>query len=275
MTTANESTPASGAPMIGESAVSPAGESAPRPAPDLAPAGPVATPVRPWFHVLRPAAGETSVVLRLALGLLLAGLPLGVLWWLISPRRSYQVSADGAFATVPDSEAAVGSDGWFLLLALAVAVVVAVLAWRREAQRGPLMAVGLGVGMLACGLVAWQVGMLLGPGPTAAELKQTGTIVLGPLQLRAYGVLVVGPFVAVATYLLAACFTSRDDLRRSRRTASDSAPAPLRPAGPDQSVAPGWAAADRTGSVGGAGDAQLDQGDGHRVQAADDHRLPS
>lgn len=154
---------------------------------------------------------------RLAIGLLLAGIPLGVLWWLVAPRRNYEVSADGAFAIVPESEAAVGSDGWFMLLTAVVALAAAALAWRREAHRGPLMAAGLAVGVLLCGLVTWQVGTLLGPGPSSAALQDIGAVVLGPLGLRAYGVLVVGPFLAVAGYLLAVCFAPRDDLRANNR----------------------------------------------------------
>jgi hypothetical protein len=136
-----------------------------------------------------------------------------VIWWLVAPRRSYEVSEEGAFALVPESEAAVGSDGWFMLLTGVLALAVAAVVWRRQVRRGPLILVALALGMLLCGLVTWQVGALLGPRPAAAALEQVGAVVLGPLGLRAYGALVVGPFLAVAGYVLAVCFTSRDDLR--------------------------------------------------------------
>lgn len=220
VTTGSESTPAAtetdGGPPTADA------DASARQAEPVAGPAPTAAPVTPWLHGLRPSGGEILVATRLVLVLLLAGIPLGVLWWLAAPRRSYEVSADGAFAIVPESEAAVGSDGWFLLLTAAVALVAAVVAWRREAQRGPLMAGALAVGMLLCGLVTWQVGGLLGPRPSAAELAEIGAVVLGPLGLRAYGVLVVGPFLAVAGYLLAVCFAPRDDLRAagSRRHAA-------------------------------------------------------
>ncbi|MBA2389976.1 MAG: hypothetical protein H0V67_06925 [Geodermatophilaceae bacterium] len=188
---------------------------------------PPASPVRQWSHDLRQAAGEVATSARLALVLFLAGIPVGVAWWLLAPRRAYEVTADGAFAVVPDSEAAVASDGWLLLLTGLLALVAAAVAWRQEAQRGPLMAVGLAIGMLACGLLSLLVGALLGPGPSAAALEETGAVVLGPLGLRAYGVLVVGPILAVAGYLLAVCFTPRDDLRAPGRQQAAPGDPPL------------------------------------------------
>lgn len=199
------------------STTSPYGDalSPPVPYPGMAPIGVPAVAVPPWYAALRPAAGELAMVVRLGGLLMLTGLPLGVLWWLLAPRRQYDVGVEGAFATVPESEAAVGSDGWFLLLTGVVAVLAALVSWRFLRHRGPLVTVGLAAGMLLCGLVAWFVGSLLAPGPSAAELAAVGNSVFGPLGLRARGVLVAGPFLAVAGYLLGACFTARDDLGRS------------------------------------------------------------
>ncbi len=205
----NESPSAAASAAVGKDASGPGHDEA-----QIAePAQPAAVPVRPWYHGLRPAVGEAAAAARLALLLLLAGLPVGVLWWVLAPRRAYDVAAEGAFAVVPDSEAAVGADGWFVILTGVLALAAAAVAWRREEYRGPQMAVGLAVGMLLCGLLTWQVGALLGPGPSAAALEDSGAVVLGPLGVRAYGVVVAGPFLAVAGYLLAVCFTPRDDLR--------------------------------------------------------------
>lgn len=187
---------------------------------------PPAVPVLPWSHSLRPSAGEVAAAVRVAIVLLLAGLPLAVLWWALAPRREYAVSAEGAFAVVPESEAAVGTDGWFMLLTGAVALVGAAVVWRRGLRRGPVILLGLAAGMLLCGLLAWQLGSLLAPRPSAAELADVGAVVLGPLGLRAHGVLVVGPFLAVAGYLLAVCFTPHDDLRPSRPGGSSGRDAP-------------------------------------------------
>lgn len=231
MTTGSESTPAAAETVGDPPTVDSAQHAEPVPGP-----APTADPVTPWFQGLRPSAGEILVATRLLIGLLLVGIPLGVLWWLAAPRRSYAVSAEGAFAIVPESEAAVGSDGWFMLLTAAVALVAAVVAWRREAQRGPLIAAALAVGTLLCGLVTWQVGGLLGPRPSAEELAEIGAVVLGPLGLRAYGVLVVGPFLAVSGYLLAVCFAPRDDLRTAGSRPAAHHPPPAPPAEPPPSV---------------------------------------
>ncbi|MBA3417831.1 MAG: DUF2567 domain-containing protein [Geodermatophilaceae bacterium] len=231
MTPGSESFPPAGQP-VGREATA-----APPAAVQSAAVPPGAVPAAPWHQGLRPAAGEAAAAARLALVLLLAGIPLGVLWWAVAPRREYEVAEEGAFAIVPESEAAVGSDGWFMLLTGVVALAAAAVAWRRTAQRGPLMAVGLALGMLLCGLLTWQAGALLGPRPSAAALEEIGAVVLGPLGLRAYGVLLVAPFLAVAGYLLAVCFTQRDDLRvAGTRPADAVAPDPPAAGGAPGSV---------------------------------------
>ncbi len=182
----------------------------------------------PWYSALRPATGELAAGVRLTGILLLVGLPLGVLWWLVAPRRSYRVAEEGAFAIQPDSEAAVGADGWFMLLTGVVAVLAVVVVWRYGRVRGPVVVLALALGTLLCGLFTWQVGVLLGGGPTAAALADLGAVVLGPLELGAHGALVIAPFIAVGGYLLGVCFTASDDLgradasvRRARRAEFD------------------------------------------------------
>ncbi|MBA3524755.1 MAG: hypothetical protein H0T85_09435 [Geodermatophilaceae bacterium] len=165
-----------------------------------------------WRDPLRPAPGELANSTRLATWLCLLGIPVGVLWWLVAPRRAYRVSAEGAFAVVAESEAAVGSDGWLLLMLTVVGILGGAFAWWRVRPRGPYVPVGLAVGMFGCGLLAWFVGSLLGSGPSAADLAEVGAVVLGPLGLGAGGVLIMGPFVAVAGYAIGVCFARRDDL---------------------------------------------------------------
>lgn len=220
---------------------------------------PPARPGPKWYAVLLPGAGDVAAAARLVVGLLLAGIPVGLLWLALAPRREFQVAEQGAFAVEADSEAAVAGDGWFLLLTVAVAVVAAVLAWRWRGRRGPLMPAALAVGTSLCGALAATLGAALGSGPSAAELADVGTIVQSPLQLRAYGVLVVAPFVAVVGYLVAVCFTPRDDLDRPD----------FSPPGNSDLCPPGQAPL-----VGRAADHELGQGHRDGVQAADDRGLP-
>lgn len=204
---------------------------------------PAAIPVAPWYAAVRPGPGDVPAAARLVLGLLLAGIPVGLAWLGLAPRREFLVAEQGAFAVENDSEAAVAGDGWFLLLTVAVAIGAAVVAWRWRRHRGPVMPVALAVGTALTGVVAWLTGSVLGPGPTPSELAEIGGIVRSPLELRAYGVLVVAPFVAVVGYLVAACFTPGDDL-------------------------------DRTDSVRGVADHQLGQRDGYGVQPPEEGGLP-
>jgi hypothetical protein len=90
--------------------------------------------------------------------------------------------------------------------------------------------------MIAASLVAWQVGQLLGPGPTDEQLADVGTTVTTGLQLGAVAAVAVGPFLAVLTYLVATTLASRDDLGRDDEPAG-SVPAP--PAAPHPREAEG------------------------------------
>ncbi len=202
-----------------------------------------------WAQALRSRPGEVRAAARLTLALLLTGIPIGVIWWLIAPRRAYRVAADGAFAVVGESEAAVGTDGWLMVLTAVAGLLAGSLVWWRATHRGPGLPVALAVGMALSGTVASIVGGLLGHGPSAAQLAEIGNTVYGPLVLRAQAVLVVGPFLAVSAYLLAVCFTGNDDLSRGpgsrRRGGQDPAVREPEPGPPAAALGP---VPDRPGS---------------------------
>ena len=89
-----------------------------------------------------------------------------------------------------------------------------------------MLLVALATGMLAAGVVAWQLGARLGAGPTEAELAQVGATVTTGLGLRATAALAVGPFLAVLVYLVAATYTSRQDLGRPDPVGAPRLPLP-------------------------------------------------
>jgi CHASE2 domain-containing sensor protein len=103
-------------------------------------------------------------------------------------------------------------DGVFVLVLAALGLVAGLAVWLLRRRRGPLMLAALATGMLAAGVVAWQLGQWVGPAPTDAQLDDVGTTVTTALSLGATAALAVGPFVAVVVYLLGAAFTPRDDL---------------------------------------------------------------
>lgn len=183
---------------------------------------------------MRVAHAELRSALRLVLGLAVAGIPIGLLWLALAPRRQYEVVEGGFRAVEPQSEALIGADGWLLILTGALGVVVAGLAWRFIRVRGVGIVVGLAIGMVLAAAIAWQTGELLGTGPSQAQTARLGAIVAPALQLRAIPVLVIGAFLATLTYLVLACFAVSDQLHRSRLAAvsSSSTGPPTAPTAP-------------------------------------------
>jgi hypothetical protein len=139
----------------------------------------------------------------------LAGLPVGVVWWLLAPLPQVVKRADGLYRAGEGDESSVAADGWFALAALAAGILVALVVYlrTRPGRVGPLL--GLVAGGLLGALVAWRTGALLGPGSlvsTAAGLD-VGARFQGPLDLSAYGVLLAWPLGGVITYFAVAAGT--------------------------------------------------------------------
>lgn len=192
-------------------------------------------PVPPWNAGLRIADGEVRTALRLVLGLAVAGIPVGLFWLALAPRREYEVVDGGFRAVEPQSEALIGADGWLLIITGMLGVLAAGLVWRFVRVRGVGIVLGLALGMVVAAVVAWQIGEWLGTGPSEAQLTQLGQIVIPALQLRAIPVLVIGAFLATLTYLVVVCFAASDDLQRSRLAgfSSGSTEPPTAPRGPE------------------------------------------
>ncbi|MBX7548805.1 AAA family ATPase [Streptomyces sp. NPDC004232] len=160
---------------------------------------------------LREAAGITVAV---ALG----GVLLGLLWWWLAPHvplvgdevdKSWVV-----YLKDSEGEQAIGVDGTFTLLALGLGLVsgLAVFLWRRRG--GVPAVVGLGVGALLASLLAWRLGVWLGPtSDVIAHAQQVGKGVTfpAPLKLGAKGALLAWPLAALVVHLaLTAAFGPRD-----------------------------------------------------------------
>jgi hypothetical protein len=149
-----------------------------------------------------------------ALVVLVLGVALGLLWLWLAPRVPLVRVDEGVFLKDPEGEEAIGADGTFVLLAIGFGVVTGVLAFLRSRAGGIGIIVGLAVGALLGSVLAWQLGVWLGPGSDlAASAKAAGPHKTfdGPLKLQAKGVLLVWPFIALATHLaLMGVFGHRD-----------------------------------------------------------------
>ncbi|WP_406215231.1 AAA family ATPase [Streptomyces canus] len=158
-----------------------------------------------------------SVVVTVAVAVL--GALLGVLWWWLAPHVPLvgDVDEQGSWVVYlkdTEGEQAVGVDGTFTLLALAFGFVSAlvVFLWRRRG--GVPLVVGLAVGGVLGSLLAWRVGMWLGPtSDVLAHAKAVGKGVTfsAPLKLGAKGALLAWSLAALVVHLgLTALFGPRD-----------------------------------------------------------------
>ncbi|MGY1618031.1 hypothetical protein ACI797_14925 [Geodermatophilus sp. SYSU D00691] len=206
--------------------------------PDGAPALAARRPWSAWAEAradLRPAVLVAGV-------LALAGLPLGLLWWALAPRADFTITADGPVVVGrPSQELLAIDDAVFTLLVAGLGLLAGLVGWlvlRRRRGVAQLAAVTIGSGL--GGVLAWQLGELLGPGPSQDQLSDVGATVTTSLTLNSLPALAVGPFCAVLVYLVAALFARRDDLGR------DGGPVPA-PAAPQPLPAPALVDVPRAG----------------------------
>jgi Protein of unknown function (DUF2567) len=184
---------------------------------------------------LRDSREDLPGALLTVLALAVAGLAAGGLWIWLAPRADYRVVTATdiePIGTAPSPELFMADDGVFVLVLAGLGLLAGLLVWLRRQRRGALTLVALATGMLAAGVVAWQLGELVGQPPTKAELAQVGATVTTALSLRATAALAVGPFVAVLTYLVAAALTSSDDLGRTGPALPEAPRLPLPPVPP-------------------------------------------
>ena len=192
---------------------------------------------------LRGSRGDLRTALLTVLVLALAGLPAGGLWLWLAPRADYRVTETDVVPVsgLPNAELFISDDGVFVLILGVVGLIAGLVVWRLRSRRGALVLAALATGALAAGVVAWQVGAQLGAGPTEAQLTEVGRTVTTGLGLRATAALAVGPFLAVLVYLVAATYTSAQDLGRAE-------PGDLPPRPPLPPVPPPLSAQDRARS---------------------------
>lgn len=153
--------------------------------------------------------------LWLALGLALAGVPAGLLWWWVAPRADFRITQDGPVAIgTPSQELLVADDVLFVFVLGGLGLLAGAAAWWLRRRRGVATVVALALGATAAGLVAWQVGELLGQGPSEADLTDVGARVTSSLSLGGLAALAVAPFAAVAAYLVPVLVAREDGLGR-------------------------------------------------------------
>jgi hypothetical protein len=157
-----------------------------------------------------------------ALAVVATGPLTGWVWYLTSPRYTVE-RVDGGYVYLDAQPVAVvGAEVYFAIIGLVAGFVTATLVWgflRR--WRGLEVLVGLTVGSLASGYVAWKFGVWLGGGEFAAVVNAAaaGELVTAPLRLRMTsgglpdGVVAIPAFAAALLYTAFAGFSPFADLR--------------------------------------------------------------
>ncbi|MFI7348632.1 AAA family ATPase [Streptomyces sp. NPDC049936] len=152
------------------------------------------------------------------LAIALSGALLGVLWWKLAPTVPLVGDVVDerwvVFLKESEGEQAIGVDGTFTLLALAFGALSAVVAFLLRRRGGVPLVVALGVGGLLGSLLAWRVGVWLGPAQDViAHAKDVGKGVTfdAPLKLGAKGALLAWSLAALVVHLgLTGLFGPRD-----------------------------------------------------------------
>lgn len=133
----------------------------------------------------------------------LAGLPVALVWRAVAPLPRIIKRADGLYrAGGEGNEASIAADGWFAVLALLAGVLIALAVYLRTRPGRVVPLLALAAGGLIGAVVAWRVGVLLGPGPIedTARGLDVGARFDAPLKVSALGVLLAWPMGAVITY---------------------------------------------------------------------------
>lgn len=157
-----------------------------------------------------------AAVITVATALL--GVLFGLLWWWLAPHVPLvgDVTEENWVVYLKDSEGeqAAGVDGTFALLGLAFGLISAVVVFLLRRRGGVPVVVALGLGALLGSVVAWRLGVWLGPtSDVLAHAKAAGKGVTfpAPLKLGAKGALLAWPLGALLVHLgLTALFGPRD-----------------------------------------------------------------
>lgn len=161
---------------------------------------------------------EVREAALITLAVALTGVLLGLLWWWLAPHVPLvgdQVDKSWVvYLKDTEGEQAVGVDGTFTLLSLAFGAVSAVVVFLLRRRGGVPLVVALGLGGLLGAVLAWRLGVWLGPTSDViahARAVGKGVTFSAPLKLGAKGALLAWPLAGLLVHLgLTALFGPRD-----------------------------------------------------------------
>jgi hypothetical protein len=178
----------------------------------------------------REIGREFVIGTALVLASAVLGLLFGVLWHALAPKVPLYSDGSAVYLRDPEGEQQIAADGVFLAIGACFGVVVAAAVWMLTRRRGGVglgIPIGLTLGGLAAGWVAWQLGIHMGTQDIvkAAQAVPKGVTFSRPLQLGAKTALVGWPMAALLTLLaLTATLSAKDELAHDVAAARATTP---------------------------------------------------
>jgi hypothetical protein len=151
--------------------------------------GPAKRAVRTW-------AVTTAIIALL-------GIPAGLLWTQISPKVTYIVIEGQAVLADPEGQGPITMDGRFALIAAIAGLACGSAAYLAGGRGNDLpLLLGLAAGGLAASLLAARLGEQIGLDAFQRAVRGAadGRVVTGTARLRATGIVVFWPLLAVGVY---------------------------------------------------------------------------
>ncbi|MFD4546828.1 AAA family ATPase [Streptomyces sp. NPDC058466] len=143
-----------------------------------------------------------------------AGVLFGVLWWWLAPHVPLIADDSAVYLKDTEGEQAIGVDGTFTLLALGFGALSAAVVFLVRRRGGVPLVAALALGGLLASLLAWRIGVWLGPTQNVvahAKAVGKGVTFSAPLKLGAKGALLAWSVAGLVVHLgLTALFGPRD-----------------------------------------------------------------
>lgn len=208
----------------------------------LAPAGAAWPPLAPGRRPSPVTWRDAAVALAVTLVVAALGAPLALLWAAIGPHAEIVMVEGGPTLDDFNTEAYVGGDVTFGVIAVGMGIVAGAGAWALRRWRGPAIVVALALGGIAGAWITWKLGHRIGLSEYRDRLQtpEPGDRFEQPMKLRAEGLLFLEATVAVIVYVVNAAWSHRPDLGAEPRHPD----VPISPSGyPPVSSAPSAPAA--------------------------------
>ena len=123
-----------------------------------------------------------------------AGLAWGLLWWRLAPTATTVVQ-DGGVYLRGHEELMAAQDGWFVVLGAITGAVLSTV-WPMVSRRRPIAGLLAGLaGCVAAGLLAWALGVWLGPSSLRDQLAAGVKAPITPLVLHTPVALLFAPML--------------------------------------------------------------------------------